>query len=389
MACGEPGVVSSETTPLELPAATSTTLGSESGSTTTTALLGSTEKEFPTIELVEPVSDLESWDEFEFTVLGGMAAYRVTADWVNPEQELALQILSETAQGVSWHRVDAEGGEVGDAESIITPFGAWALSAGQWIELDPSDLDDLWALALGSWRLTELRAIYAQVFDVFPDLEPTAWIDVEGRDAVVYVGGPDAVAGFFGEQPGDVDSGQIEVWMDPAGFPWKVLTSASEVRDLSIPITFDWSLTDLGETFELELPPEIAAATPALPLLAWAETGSCGSNNSSNQRCETVSVVFGDGRWEIHTTGQELRTGTIEPSQVEPLKAALAAIDFTQLFDRVSNGECSDVWVDQETIVLFPTLPDAEAFASCTLPFDPGQTPYREAIELLAKLPTE
>ncbi|HLF43264.1 MAG TPA: hypothetical protein VJA46_07035 [Acidimicrobiia bacterium] len=349
--------------------------------------------------LLEPTGGVDPWREFDLVILAGVDTYRVAATFDNPAG-VTFRVLSETAGRVSWHRIDGaeedgvvdnEEDGVMDSEWIITPAGVWTLSAGDWVQLDPSDLDAAWALALAPWQLSEPRAVYAQVYSVFADLEPQRWIEVEGREAVVYVGGADTVARFFGEQPGDVVSGQLEVWMDPAGFPLRVITNTTEARDFSIPATLEWSLSDLGAAIEMDLPDEISSATAsATPILVWAETDSCSNPDPVSQRCETLIQVYGDGRWEIETTGGDPQSGTIDPSAVEPLRAALDAVDFAQLISLVSDGACSATfWDDQNKIVLFPTLPSSETFASCTLPHDPEQSPYREAFELISQLPID
>jgi len=368
------------------------------GSSTTTTPHPEPGVQFPEIELIDPPSGVDASGEFDFVNVAGVIAYRVTVAYEHPEG-VAYRVSSDTDGRVTWHRVEgatcgqvtecsAEGVE--DGEWIITPAGVWTFVAGDWVNLDPSDPGTGWAMALAPWQLSEPRTIYGQVYEVFAELEPQRWIEVEGGEAIVYSGGADTVAHFFGEDAGDVESGRLEVWMDPTGFPLRVIADTTEVRDLSLPAMYDWSLSDLG-AIDIELPDEIFAATAgSMPILVWVETDSCASLDPDSQTCETLAQVFGDGRWEIRTTGRDPQSGTLSSSALDPLWTVLDNIDFAQLGTLVSNGKCSaNAWLDQKTIVLFPALPAAETFASCTSPYDPEQSPYREALELIALLPVE
>lgn len=399
VACGQPVVVSTETS---LAVAISPPLSSS-----TSSILGSStsanpdpepDVQFPEVELIDPSSGVGASGEFDFLNVAGVIAYRVTAAYEHPDG-VAYRVSSETDGRVTWHRVEgatcgqetecsAEG--VANGEWIITPAGVWALVGGDWANVDTSDIDAAWTMALAPWQLSEPRTMYTLVYGVFAELEPQRWIEVEGREAIVYSGGADTVAHFFGEESGDAESGQLEVWMDPAGFPLRVIADTTEVRDFSLPASYDWSLSDLG-AIDIDLPDEIFAATAGnMPVLVWAETDSCASSDPGGQPCETLVQVYGDGRWDITTVERDPQSGTLPSSALDPLWAALDNVDSAQIATLVSNGQCSGAdWLDQDAIVLFPSLPAAETFASCTSPFDPEESPYREAVELIALLPIE
>lgn len=211
--------------------------------------------------------------------VAGVIAYRVTVAYEHPEG-VAYRVSSDTDGRVTWHRVEgatcgqvtecsAEGVE--DGEWIITPAGVWTFVAGDWVNVDPSDPGTGWAMALAPWQLSEPRTIYGQVYEVFAELEPQRWIEVEGGEAIVYSGGADTVAHFFGEDAGDVESGRLEVWMDPTGFPLRVIADTTEVRDLSLPAMYDWSLSDLG-AIDIETRSSLPRPAPCQYWCGWRRT---------------------------------------------------------------------------------------------------------------------
>lgn len=177
---------------------------------------------------------------------------------------------SETG-GLTTHvRVEmASQDEQTPTEWIITPAGVWALMADEWVFHDPTEGESAFIVAIAPWQWSAPLNVYTQVYNVFPDLEPQRWERFDGREVVVYTGGADVVAQYWGEEPGDVVTGQIEVWVDPAGVPVKVTTEASEILDLSIPPRSEWSLRDwaLRSTWRFptrSLPPAIRRSSTIL-----------------------------------------------------------------------------------------------------------------------------
>lgn len=384
--CGEPATVSAEDG-LEASTtwrAASSTTSSSPLSATTTMLVS--DGPFPEILLLEPRGDI-GWGELELAILAGVSSYRV-AYASEHRQGLTVRIASETAGQTSWHRVELEPpNETGPTEWITSSASVWALVAGAWVPYDLTQHEGQWEVALAPWQFSDPMYVYSQVYRAFPGLEPQRWVEVEGREVVVYAGGNEAQARFFDEETEAVISGRIEVWMDPAGFPLRVVTEASEVRDLSIPHSLEWSLSGLGAVIEFDLPDDIATAIANTPILAVGEKGVCPGPDPADEGCPRAIAVYDDGRWEIVTEGQDPRSGILEPPAIEPLQAALKAIDLTQLITPLSQGDCSLDVFGQEQIILFPTMAGYETYATCTHPPNSEWSPYKEALDLISRLP--
>lgn len=414
--CGEPPAVSSETTT----PVTSTLFGTDESSTSTTTSSKGTittststsspsvsDVDFPDIELLDPdPTARESFDAntvlrlrppvFDLSTIARVHSYR-TESMIDAREVLSFRTRSETA-GLTTHvRVEvAPQNERNPTEWIITPVGVWALMADEWVFHDPNEGESAFIVALAPWQLTAPLTVYTQVYNVFADLEPQRWDSFDGRQVVVYTGGTDVVAGYWGEEPGDVVTGRIEVWMDPGGFPVKVISEASEVRDASIPTRMEWLLHDLGAAIELELPEQVAVAgnstifqqSPGgVPILVVSYRRPCPAGEQADGDCSMLVLVYEDGRW---TSGREdPKSGQMPSSMVQPLLQALETADFVELRTLLFEGECPTATGGQETILVFPTVTGPEAFASCTLILDPQLSPYREAFELITELPLD
>jgi len=412
--CGEPSAVSPESTT----SVTSTPLGTGRSSTgTTTTLTTSTSSaadiDFPVIELIDPDPTVRGLDVpafdvdtflhlrppvFDLSTIAGAHSHRVEAV-VDLGEGGSVRTWSETAGLATRVRVEiAPFDERNPAEWIITPGGVWALVADEWVFYDPNDGESAFIVALAPWQLSSPLSVYSRVYAVFRHLEPQGWQSFDGRDVVVYTGDTDVVAQYWDEQPGDVVSGHIEVWMDPAGFPVKVTTEASEILDLSIPPRSEWLLRDLGAAIELDLPEQVAAAgyptifhlsPDGVPVLGVVYIRSCPAANQTGADCSMSVLVYEDGRWKTDGTEQDPNSSNMAPSVVEPLLQALETADFVELRTLLFKGECPTATGGQETVLVFPTVTGPETFASCTLILDPEQSPYREAFKLISELPLD
>ncbi|HEX6286505.1 MAG TPA: hypothetical protein VFZ80_03390 [Acidimicrobiia bacterium] len=325
---------------------------------------------------------------FELAVVSGAMSYTTTAEFVMEDVE--VEIRSDTAGRFSWHRLggDPLDREVPSGDWIITPGGAWIESSGEWVQADTGDIGDAWAMALAPWQLSLPGSVYTQVYGSLSGLDFAGCDEMEGRLVAVYRGGPDSVGAYFGEEAGAVVSGAIEVWMDPKGFPMKVVTEATEIVDLSVPRSMDWALTALGTSIEMEIPDEISVATELwVPLLAAGLPDRPCPEGATDGPCDLAVVVYGDGRWTVDDGyGQE--TGSIDLNVLQPLKDALSNVEYSELGPLIRNGTCPAELDDQGTVVLFPSLPSYELYASCR-PFDDNVAPYREALELIAQVPLD
>jgi hypothetical protein len=176
--------------------------------------------------------------------------------------------------------------------------------------------------------------------------------------------------------------------MDPKGFPVKVVTEATELRDLSVPTSMHWSLTGLGTSIEMEIPEEIAAATGLwVPLLAAGLPDRPCPEGATDGPCDVGVMVYDDGKWTIDDGyGQE--TGSIDQTLLQPVKDALRRVDYSELGPLIRGGTCPTELDDQGSVILFPSLPSYELFASCH-PFDESVAPYRQALDLISELPLD
>ena len=357
---------------------------------TTSAVEAFSEGDCRTAEMIDPWG-LESYGLFgglELAVVSGVTSYTTTAEF--DMNDLDIEIRSDTAGRLSWHRLGGEplDDEVPSGDWIITPGGAWIQSSGEWVQADPADMGDAWAMALAPWQLSLPGTVYTQVYGNLSGLDYAGCDEMEGRSVAVYRGGPDSVGAYFGEEPGAVLSGSVEVWMDPKGFPTKVVTEATEVHDLSVPRSMHWTLTGLGTSIEMEIPDEIAAATKLwVPLLGAGLPGRPCPEGASDGSCDLAVMVYDDGRWTTDNGyGQE--TGSIDKNLLQPLKDAIDSVDYTELGPLIRGGTCPTELDDQGTVVLFPPLPSYELYASCR-PFDENVAPYREAMELISQVPID
>ena len=416
--CGEPPAVSSETTTSVTSqvgtgqSSTSTTASSEDTTTTSSTSTSSSsvsDVDFPEILLIDPdPTARESFDTdtvlrlrppvFDLSTIARVHSYR-TESMIDAREVLSVRTWSETA-GLRTHvRVEvAPENELNPTEWIITPAGVWALMADEWVFHDPNEGESAFMVALAPWQLTAPLTVYTQVYNVFADLEPQRWEEFDGRQVVVYTGGVDVLAEYWREQPGDVVTGRMEVWMDPEGFPVKVTSEASEVRDASIPTRMEWLLHDLGAAIEVELPEQIAVAGDStifqgadddVPILVVSDRGPCPAGEQADRDCSTWVLVYEDGRWSSGRPREDPERGQVAPSMVEPLLQALETADFVQLRTLLFEGECPTTTGGQETVLVFPTVTGPEAFASCTLIVDPQLSPYRETFELITELPLD
>jgi len=360
-----------------------------SAPTTTTAKAFSETDCLPA-QMIDPWN-FESYGLFaglELAVVSGFTSYTTTASF--DLQGLEMEVDSDTAGRFSWHRLSGDplDEEVPTGDWIITPGGAWIDSSGEWVHADPEELDDAWAIALAPWQLSSPATVYTQVYETLSGLDFAGCDEMEGRLVARYSGGPDSVGAYFGEEAGAVVSGGIEVWMDPKGFPMKVVTEATELHDLSVPRSMHWALTGLGTSIELEIPDEIAAETESwVPLLAAALPDRPCPEDATDGPCDVGVTINHDGRWTIDDGyGQE--TGPIDPNLLQPLKDALSSVDYAELGTLIRNGTCPRQLDDQGTVFLFPSLPSYELYASCR-PFDENVAPYQEAMELISRLPMD
>jgi hypothetical protein len=249
-------------------------------------------------------------------------------------------------------------------------------------------MGDAWAMALAPWQLSLPASVYSQVYGSLSGLDFAGCDEIGDRLVALYTGGPDAVGSYFGEEAGAVISGDIEVWMDPRGFPVKVVTEATEVRDMSVPKSMDWSLTGLGTSIEMEVPDEIATSTEQwVPLLAAGLPDRPCPEGATDGPCDVGVTVYDDGRWTIDDGyGQE--TGSIDQTLLQPVKDALRRVDYSELGPLIRGGTCPTELDDQGSVILFPSLPSYELFASCH-PFDESVAPYRQALDLISELPLD
>jgi hypothetical protein len=334
---------------------------------------------------------LESYGLFgglDLAVVSGVTSYTTIASF--DLQGVEVEIDSETAGRFSWHRLSGDplDGEVPSGDWIITPGGAWIQGSGEWVQADPADMGDAWAMALAPWQLSLPASVYSQVYGSLSGLDFAGCDEIEDRLVALYTGGPDAVGSYFGEEAGAVISGDIEVWMDPRGFPVKVVTEATEVRDMSVPKSMDWSLTGLGTSIEMEVPDEIATSTEQwVPLLAAGLPDRPCPEGATDGPCDVGVTVYDDGRWTIDDGyGQE--TGSIDQNLLQPVKDALGGVDYSGLGPLIRGGTCPTEFDEQGTVVLFPSLPSYELYASCR-PFDENVAPYTEAMGLISELPLD
>jgi hypothetical protein len=334
---------------------------------------------------------LESYGLFgglDLAVVSGVTSYTATASL--DLQGAEMEIDSETAGRFSWHRLSGDplDDEAPSGDWIITPGGAWIQSSGEWVQADPADMGDAWAMALAPWQLSLPASVYSQVYGSLSGLDFAGCDELEGRLVAVYRGGPESVGSYFGEEAGAVVSGDIEVWMDPKGFPVKVVTEATELRDLSVPTSMHWSLTGLGTSIEMEIPEEIAAATGLwVPLLAAGLPDRPCPEGATDGPCDVGVMVYDDGKWTIDDGyGQE--TGSIDQTLLQPVKDALRRVDYSELGPLIRGGTCPTELDDQGSVILFPSLPSYELFASCH-PFDESVAPYRQALDLISELPLD
>jgi hypothetical protein len=385
----------------------STSIEAGGSSTTTTAPV--LDDSFPEIELVDPDPSARlTFDAntffllrppvFDLSSLAGVHSHRSEAT-IELGAEGSLRTWSETA-GLTTHvRVDSVPLVEGNpTEWIITPAGVWALMAGEWVYHDPNEGESAFVVALAPWQLTSPLAVYARVYHVFSDLEPQRWETFDGRAVVVYTGGADAVARFWEEEPGAVATGHVEVWMDPEGFPRKLVAEADEIVDLSIPPRLEWLLRDVGAAIEFEIPDQVASAgtstifdhsADGVPVLAVALLRPCPAEEQTGGACYKLALVYEDGRWKIDGTDQEPMSGELAPSEVDSLLKALETADFVELRTLLFKNQCPTATGGEETVLVFPTVTGPESFASCTLVLDAGRSPYREAFELIEQLPID
>lgn len=410
--CNQPSLVSAEMTTSVTTTLLATVEPPTSTTTSTPTTSAVSDLEFPDIELIDPDPttrglDVVTFDAAEFlrlrpppfdlSTLAGVHSHRVEAEF-DLGDDASFRTWSETAGLVTRVRVEvASLDERNPTEWIITPAGVWALMDDEWVFYDPNEGESAFIVALAPWQFSAPFNVYAQVYHVFTDLKPQRWDRFDERDVVVYAGGPDLVARYWGEEPGDTGAGEIEVWMDPAGFPLKVTTAAREILDLSIPPRSEWLLHDLGAAIELELPEPVAAAgfptifhhsPDGVPVLGVVYRRPCPAQDQDAEDCTMLVLVYEDGRWKAESD-QGPKSGNVEPSVVEPLVHALRSADFVELRTLLFQGECPTDTGGQETILVFPTVTGPEAFASCTLVINPEQSPYREALELITRLPID